>query len=166
MFSISLLIADSMTDSTNSAKLLGKLAAMNGTFLRAGEVNAFLANKYVTAASSDSNYRLLAANGSCVQLAQLVESTQVNDDESVKFIVGCRHSSVKTQLTAECDLIEVSPHNVIDLIIVQVTEQLEMNGHFEFKITPIERRILSLVRSLKKLIPSKLVSALRKGINR
>ncbi len=165
MFSISLLIADSMADSTNSSKLLGRLAALNGTFLRAGEANTLLPSIFSTELLSESNFQLIIAKGSCTQLALLVESTQVKVDQRLSFVVGCRHSPVKAEFLLDCDLIEDSPQLSLDVLIVQITERLEMEGLLEFKITPIERRILSLVRSLKRLIPSRLISTLRKGIN-
>ena len=165
MLPCSLSISDSMAEGSISLRLLGMFAAANGTFLGPGGANAFLLDKYSGVPTSGGNFRLMVAEGSCTQVSQLLDSTRMVDGELMDFIVGCRHASGKMQFIADCDLVSVFPQNVLDLLIVQMTNRLELDGVFDYKISPIERRIVSLLRSLKDLLPSKALSAIRKGIH-
>jgi hypothetical protein len=166
MLQLSVLIADSMSDATHSSDLLGMFAAANGTFLRSGEANVFLSAKYSDISTSGSNFRLTPGEGTCTELVELINATQDFNLQAMNFIVGCRHSRTKTQFTAECNQIKVSPHGVLDLLIVQITERLEMDGALDFKISPTERKIIGFLRTLKNSIPPNLVSVVRKVINR
>jgi hypothetical protein len=165
MFSLSVMIADSMSDSADSANLLGTFAAANGVFLRSGESKAFLSVKHSDTPTPGSNFRLTTAEGTCSELNQLATTMKCVDNESKCFTVGCQHSTGSSQFNVDCDLLQGSPEGLLDLLIVQITEKLEMNGVLDFKITPIERRILDLLRSLKRFFPAHLISWLRKGIN-
>ena len=166
MLSLSILIADSMNDSTSSANLLGMFAAANGAFLRLGESNSFLSSTYSNIAMPGSNFRLMAADGTCSELTQLTVAMNCVDNESRCFTVGCQHSKRSAQFKVDCDLLEKSPEGLLDLLIVQITKKLEMSGALDFKITPVERRILSLLRSLKMFFPTHFISILRKRISK
>jgi hypothetical protein len=165
MLSLSILIADSMNDSTSSANLLGMFAAANGAFLRSGESNSFVSSRYPNISMSGSNFRLTTVDGTCSELTQITTTMKFVEGESRCFTVGCQHSTRSAQFKVDCSLIERSPEGLLDLLIVQMTEKLEMSGALDFKITPIERRILSLLRSLKKFFPTHFISILRKGIS-
>jgi hypothetical protein len=166
MLPLTIMIADSMNDSADSANLLGVFAAESGAFLRSGESNTFLSSKYSNYSVSDGNFRLAAVDGTCSKLVQLTKTMKFVDTESRCFTVGCRHSKTSAQFKADCNLFEISPEGILDSLIVQITENLEMSGALDFKVTPVERRIISLLRSLKKLLPSYFVSLLRKRISR
>jgi hypothetical protein len=166
MLTLTIMIADSMSDSTDSANLLGMFAAESGIFLRSGESNTLLSHKYSNYSVSDGNFRVATAEGTCSKLVQLTKTMNFVDQESTSFTVGCQHSKTSAEFKVDCNLFEISPEGLLDSLIVQITENLELSGALDFKVTPIERRILSLLRSLKKYFPSYFVSTLRKGISK
>jgi hypothetical protein len=165
MFSLSVMIADSMCESDNSANLLGTFAATNGVFLRSGESKAFLSDKYSEPPTPVSNFRITTVEGTCADLVQLTDTIHVIDDPSTNFNVGCQHSTSSAEYKVDCHLLRVSPESTLDLLIVKVTQELEMSGVLSFKITPIERRLLRLLRSLKSVFPSHFIARLRKGVS-
>jgi hypothetical protein len=166
MLPLTIMIADSMSDSTDSANLLGMFASESGTFLRSGESNTLLSHKYPNYLVSNGNFRLATVDDTCSKLIQLTKTMKCADNESTCFTVGCQHSKTSTEFKVDCNLFEVSPEGLLDSLIVQITENLEMSGALDFKVTPVERRILSLLRSLKKYFPSHFVSTLRKGVSK
>jgi hypothetical protein len=166
MLSLTILIADSMSEATDSANLLGMFAAANGAFLRSGESNAFLSSKYSDVSTPGSNFRLTTVDGTCAELTQLTIKMNFVGNESSSFSIGCQHSASSAQYRVDCDLLQRSPEGLLDSLIVQITETLESSGVLDFKITPVERRILSLLRSLKKFFPVHFISILRKGISK
>lgn len=166
MFVLTVMIADSMTDSTSSANLLGMFAAANGAFLRSGESKALLSSKYFDSAFLGSNFRLSTIDGTCSELVHFADTMNVVDDEAMQFTFGCQHSATSGEFKADCKLFQTSPESAIDLLVVQITEKLEIDGLFDFKITPAERKILELLRSLKLFLPSNLATKVKRGLVR
>lgn len=166
MLALTVMIADSMTDSTSSANLLGMFAGANGAFLRSGESKALLSSKYLDSTFLGSNFRLTTIDGTCSELVSFADSMEVVDDEAIHFTFGCQHSASTGQFKADCKLFQTSPESAIDLLVVQITEKLEMSGTFDFKITPAERRILELLRSLKLFLPSNFAIKVKRGLVR
>jgi hypothetical protein len=165
-FSLSIMIADSIRDATDSANLLGMFAAANGVFLRSGEPNAFLLAKYSDIPAPSSNFRLTTVDGTCSDFNQFTTSMEYSDNELRSFSVGCQHSTSFAQFEVDCVLFKMSPETNLDLLIIQITEKLEMSGVLDFKVTPIERRIIGLLRSLKLFFPAHVIAILRKRISK
>lgn len=154
-------LADTMQESENALNLVGDFAAMNGAYLRKGEVQTLLAPNFTPPTNSESNFSLIIAEGSCQELLELSAFYRPLPSRP-QFPIGCRHSDNKVQYLVDCDLFRISPETAIDTLIVEITNGLELSGSLDFKLSPLERRVVVLFRYAKKLVPTRFMSTLRK----
>jgi hypothetical protein len=151
---MSILIADSMETPESAVEIFGSLAANRGTYLRAGELASFVAPNFASLDDTQPNFSISVARGSCPQITALSKSGKKGSFEIPTFKVGCRHSSSRSSLLVDCDLIVSSQGQVLDALIVKITQRMENIGILDFKITPIERNLLRMFRVLKSKLPS------------
>ena len=161
-YNVSLFLADSMETPDSALEILGSLAATKGTYLRAGELASFVAPNFDSPESTQPNFSISIARGSCPQITALSKSGKEGSFGFPTFKVGCRHSSSRSSFVADCDLIVSSPGQVLDTLIVQITQRMENRGVLDFKITPIERSLLRIFRVLKSKLPKTLFRIIRK----
>jgi hypothetical protein len=162
-YNMSLFLADSMEAPDCAVEILGSLAASSGTYLRAGELASFVAPNFIYLENTQPNFSISIVKGSCPQLAALSKSGKEGSFGFPMFKVGCRHSSTRSSFLVNCDLIVSSPGQVLDALIVQITQRMEDTGTLDFKITPIERNLLRIFRVLKSKLPRTLFRIIRKS---
>jgi Glycosyl transferase family 2 len=163
---IGLRAADIATDINTTNQILADLAAMNGVLLRSGEVKAFRHASVNSAHSSFGNFQLAIARESCAQLHKFLGVESQKTSGTLVFSVGCKHSNSEYQFFVPCDAPSMNPSDALDILISQITQNLESSGVLEFKITPIERKVVRSLRSLKKLVPYKFISFSKNRIHR
>ena len=152
---MSILIADSMETPEAAVEIFGSLAANRGTYLRAGELASFVAPNFASLDDTQPNFSISIARGSCPQITALSKSGKEKGSfEIPTFKVGCRHSSSRSSFLVDCDLIVSSQGQVLDALIVQLTQRMENTGILDFKISPIERNLLRMFRVQKSKLPS------------
>ena len=161
-YNISLFLADSMETPDSAVEILGSLAATSGTYLRAGEIASLVAPNFIHLENTQPNFSISIVRGSCPQIAALSKTGKEGSFGIPAFKVGCRHSSSRDSFLADCDLIVSSPGQVLDALIVQITQRMENIGSLDFKITPIERNLLRIFRVLKSKLPRILFRVVRK----
>jgi glycosyltransferase involved in cell wall biosynthesis len=161
---IAILIADSMNDPAGSAQILGDLAAMNEAYLRCGETNTLLSSKYSSLDHYSGNFRLKVSEGTCMEIMDYANSLPINNNMSFTFQVGCEHSISSASYIIDCDLFRISSQAALDILVLQITEFREKSGELEFKLTPIERKIVLLIRNWKKRLPTHFIRSIRKGV--
>jgi len=163
---IGLKASDIAADINTTNQILADLAAMNGVLLRSGEVKAFRHASLDSAHPSLGNFQLVMARESCAQLHKLLGVESQKTSSTLVFCVGCKHSTSEYQFFVACDAPNVNPSDALDILISQITQNLEISGVLEFKITPNERNLVRSLRSIKKLIPYKLISFSKNRIGR
>ncbi len=151
---MSIFIADSMETPESAVEIFGSLAANRGTYLRAGELASFVAPNFASLDNTQPNFSISIARGSCPQITALSNSVKEGSFEIPTFKVGCRHSSSRSSFLVDCDLIVSSQGQLLDALIVEITQRMENTGILDFKITPIERNLLRVFRVLKSKLPS------------
>jgi hypothetical protein len=158
---ILLKVTDLISDLEIACEIISIYAARNGVYLREGEARAFIALQSLELKSVAPNYGLEVAKGSC----ELVYKLQKNEFpvESVYpvFIIGCFHTKHMARYIVDCNFEYKSAENVLDLLIRDITNQLEIEGAFDFKITPIEQKVILNLRIIKKWLPGKLSKYLK-----
>ena len=84
-----------------------------------------------------------------------------------EFLVSCSHSKkVAGAISVDCDALFID--NLVesaDYLVNAVTRACETRGDFEFALSNGERASLLLLRSIKKRLPGKLKTHLRKWKN-
>lgn len=61
----------------------------------------------------------------------------------------------------DCEEVRLNPVAAVDALIVQITESLEFDGHYEFKLSPIERVLIARMRTVKNLVPTILIRRIK-----
>jgi hypothetical protein len=156
-----LILSKSIQDAKLSADLIGMYAAHRGTFLREGEVRGLLGIEYPPSSSLAPNFRLTAAEGSCDVVLRLVEFEITPNDSAPSFLIGCTHTKSIAKFNLDCELNHDSAQNALDTLILKITNQLEYQGVFDFKITPVERKVILNLRRVKNKLPMKFFKFLR-----
>lgn len=153
---ILLKLTDWITDLDIACAVIGIYGARNGVYLREGETRSFVSLPSLEVESVAPNYRLKVAKGSCEVLYTLIDFEHPSDDTCPVFIIGCHHTKHTAKYTLDCSFEYKSINSVQDLLIRDITNQLEREGVFDFKITPIEQKVILKIRTIKRLLPNKI----------
>ncbi len=154
-------VIDSMEDPERSSEVMGMFAALNGVLLREGEIRTMLAATHSGSVNSKANFCLSVADGTCEILVQYLSASQSEKNPLPTSVVYCSHSNGPGHYLVDCAAFRLNPAASVDLLIVRITETLEMTGHYEFKLSPFERTLVNRLRSVKSLVPVILIRRLK-----
>ncbi len=159
-------LVDSMKDHTLAGLLLGEHAASVGTFLRSGEIGAWLNVSDSLVSIHAPNFDLAVAVGSCESIFRFAGTPHKPNSNGPSFLIGCIHSKVACDYLVDCAHCDESPEETLELLIVEITDSLEKNGSLDFKISNTERKLIDGLRRFKTRIPRGLIQGFRNSIER
>jgi hypothetical protein len=159
-------LSDSTYDSSISGEMIGKHAALKGVFLQEGEVHAFLSAEQSRSTMLPANFRIKVAEGSCAVISRLGQFGSILDVSTSTFFVGCSHAKGNFTYVLNCENTHQSYQEILDLLLVKITNQLEAEGQFDFKITPIERTFVKIFRRAKNKLPNRVFRYSKKMLTR
>ena len=159
--SLSLKVIDSMEDPERSSDFMGMFAALRGVLLREGEIRTLLATTHSGTQISKANFRFSLTDRTCEFLIQYLSAKQFEKNPLPTFLVGCPHSSGSGHYLIDCEEFRLNPVATVDSLIVRITESLEFDGYYEFKLSPIERVLIARIRTVKNLVPSILINRIK-----
>jgi hypothetical protein len=162
---ILLKLADSTQDSIVAGEIIGRYAALKGVFLQEDGVHCFLSADHSRSSVLPANFRIEVAEGSCAVVSRLGEFRSSFDASTPTFFIGCTHATEKSAYLLNCAITDRADSEMLDLILVKITAQLEAEDQFEFKITPIERTFVLLIRRVKSRLPKSLFDSSKKLLN-
>jgi hypothetical protein len=163
-FNLAVKIADSMSSYESYSLLMGELAASNGVLLREGELRSLLGPTHSVLQVARANFWLSFTEDSCKELLEYSKKFFQETPGVTSFLIGCRHSKKSVAYEVDCNVFKLNPESAIDLLVVQITEMLELEGKFDFKLSPIERALLMRLRSAKRMLPTGLIKRTKKKL--
>jgi hypothetical protein len=154
-----------MGSPTDEARLLGEFALINGVLLKDQEIRTLLCDSY-NDLSTESNVRVKILEGSCGTSSEIEEF--FSSPVSTVYSIGCNHSrgGISEAIIIECEiLLNKSADMVADLILISITEHLEMSGEIDFTLTPKEKKLLNIIRKMRSRLPNPVRNFLRKVLS-
>ncbi len=144
------------------SKMLGDFAFLNGVPLKNEDLGSLL--------SSDFN---LIPTYSNIEIEMLPETCSTiscvegffSSSNGRKFQIGCKHSKSKSSknILVNCELASCDfPQITSDLILFEITKNLEKNGEVSLVITPKEKNIVLSLRRIRMLVPNSILNLARK----
>ena len=138
-----------------------ELAILTGVLLRSSEfihIDEGINKKIV-----EGNF-LLKINTKTCSLVKDLEDLFTGDAFSQEFRIGCRHSGNSEQeIAIDCARLKSLEIDLrADLLVAMLTEYLEGTGYFDITLSPVEIGIVEKYRKLKRVIPEKFLSRVKK----
>jgi len=147
------------------SKMLSDFAFLNGVPLKDEDLGSMLSIDF-NLIPTYSNIEIEILSKTCSTISCAEEFFSYNKGR--KFQIGCKHSTDKTSksILVNCELISSDfPQITSDLILFEITKNLEKSGDVSLTITPKERNIVLLLRKIRKLLPNSVLNLARKLLN-
>jgi hypothetical protein len=150
-------------DSQQMTQMLGNFAKISSTLLRTGEVRNLIAPQIESENVPLGNFLLVPNLSSCLKLQGIADSFSAAEG-SISFSIYCEHSQEKIGLYVKCEKFSPrSENSILDLIVNDLTFQLENSGYFDLTLTGGERLIIKTYRKLKVKLPNFIMRLLRQS---
>ena len=99
----------------------------------------------------------------CPVIADLVSSFR-GAENSVKVNIYCRHTKKKAGIKVKCETyLSLRRQQALDALVRDISGALESQGGFAFRISPIERKYVALLRRYKHFVPATVKRYIRKN---
>lgn len=144
------------------SKMLGDFAFLNGVPLKNEDLGSLLSLEF-NQITTFANVELEILPKTCGSIYSVKEF--FTSESSNKFQIACKHSKNKTynSILVNCDLAPRDlPQITSDLILFEITKNLEKNGGVSLVITPKEKNIVLSLRRLRMLVPNSILNLARK----
>jgi len=146
-------------------EMLNDFAFFNGVPLKDEDLGTLLPIDFnLILTQSNIEIEILPKSCSSLSSAQKFFSST----KSPKFQVGCRHSTSKSSksILVNCGVLSGdSPQITADLILFEITKNLEKSGVVSLTVTPKERVVVLSLRKVRTLVPNSVLNLARKLLN-
>jgi len=151
-------VANSLHSFETRTTLFGELLAQRGVFVGPNELRNFVALRPgLNAYSTDSNFSLSALPGSCEPILRAAHPF-INTNIEPSFLIGCLHNSnIVAEHRLDCSKFYGTGLDQ-DVLIAQLTIQLEKSGYFHTTYSAGEIYIFRIVKKIKNLLPERIIS--------
>lgn len=150
---------------TQQAKMLGDFAFFNGVPLKDEDLGSLLSIDF-NQIPTHSNIEIEFLPKTCSTIICTEEFFSSNKGR--KFQIGCKHSMNKSSKSNLVDCEKLSgdfPQITADLILFEITKNLEKSGGVSLAITPKEKILVLSLRKIRTLAPNSFLNLARKLLN-
>ncbi len=147
------------------SKMLGDFAFLNGVPLKDEDLGSLLSIDF-NLIPTHSNIEIEILPKTCSTICCVEEFFSSNKGR--KFQIGCKHSKDRTSksILVDCELISGDfPQITADLILFEITKNLEKSGDVSLTITPKEKNIVLLLRKIRMRVPNSVLNMARNLLN-
>jgi len=144
------------------SKMLGDFAFLNGVPLKNEDLGSLLSLEF-NQIKTFANVELEILPKTCGSIYSVKEF--FTSESGNKFQIACKHSKNKTHnsILVNCDLVPSDlPQITSDLILFEITKNLEKNGEVSLVITPKEKNIVLSLRRIRMIVPNSILNLARK----
>jgi hypothetical protein len=145
--------------------MLGDFAFLNGVPLKDEDLGSLLSIDF-NLIPTHSNIEIEILPKTCSTICCVEEFFSSNKGR--KFQIGCKHSKDRTSksILVDCELISGDfPQITADLILFEITKNLEKSGDVSLTITPKEKNIVLLLRKIRMRVPNSVLNMARNLLN-